>query len=96
MGCLFDAGVTSNNNGTHNVNCSCGNYMTVKCLDPDGDGKCDSCGYLMYCNHISKSVKNNKNGTHTFFCRDCGEKLETEEHEYNEATGACVCGALKS
>ena len=96
MGCLFGAGVTSNNDGTHNVNCSCGNYMTVKCLDPDGDGKCDSCGYLMYCNHISKSVKNNKNGTHTFFCRDCGEKLETEEHEYNEATGACVCGALKS
>ena len=95
MGCLYDAGVTSNNDGTHNVNCSCGNYMTVKCLDSDGDGKCDSCGYLMYCNHTSKSVRNNGDGTHTFFCRDCGKELTTEEHKYSEATDACLCGALK-
>ena len=46
--CTFDAGVTSNNDGTHNINCTCGSYVQVGCLDNDGDGKCDSCGYIKY------------------------------------------------
>ena len=46
--CTFEAGVTSNEDGTHNVNCECGAYVTITCLDNDGDGKCDSCGYVKY------------------------------------------------
>ena len=46
--CHYDAGVTSNNDGTHNINCTCGSYVQVGCLDNDGDGKCDSCGYIKY------------------------------------------------
>ena len=46
--CHYDASVTSNNDGTHNINCTCGSYVQVGCLDNDGDGKCDSCGYVKY------------------------------------------------
>lgn len=44
----YDAGVTSNEDGTHNINCACGEFVVFTCLDNDGDGKCDSCGYQKY------------------------------------------------
>ena len=39
----------SNNDGTHDLSCNCGlSVEDVTCLDNDGDGKCDSCGYQKY------------------------------------------------
>ena len=36
----------SNNDGTHDLSCNCGlDVENVTCLDNDGDGACDSCGY---------------------------------------------------
>ena len=92
--------VKNNEDGTHTFFCrDCGEELETEEHEyNEATGAC-ICGALKpldVCEHTSKSVKNNEDGTHTFFCRDCGEELETEEHEYNEATGACICGALKS
>ena len=72
--CTFEAGVTSNGDGSHKVNCECGNFVTVTCLDNDGDGKCDSCGYVKYAHKCTyeAGVTSNNNGTHNVNC-ECGK-----------------------
>ena len=67
----------SNNDGTHNLSCNCGlGVENVTCLDNDGDGKCDSCGYVKYVapdeehEHDYKAHSNN-DGTHELSC-NCG------------------------
>ncbi len=89
----FAAGVTTNNDGTHNTDCSCGSYAVVKCLDNDGDGKCDSCEYQMYpsCDHEGGAWISNNDGTHTSSCA-CGENT-TSGHCYDLGSGECfMCG----
>ncbi len=87
----------SNNDGTHLLTCNCGGEVTVKCLDNDGDGKCDSCGYQKYavaCEHEFKGAVDNKDGlSHNIVCRDCTKTLTVKvAHEYVD--GICVCGAV--
>lgn len=70
--CDYEAGVTSNGDGTHNINCECGNFVAFSCLDSDGDGDCDSCGFKKYI-HVCEGGKwtSNNNGTHSSKCT-CG------------------------
>ena len=64
----------SNNDGTHTLSCNCGRKVeNITCLDNNGDGKCDSCGYQKYVapnkphehNYVAHS---NNDGTHTYSC----------------------------
>ena len=63
----------SNNDGTHTSSCNCGLEVTLNCADNDGDGKCDSCGYVKYVapeeehehNYVAHS---NNDGTHNLSC----------------------------
>ena len=59
----------TNNDGTHTTSCTCGNSVTVNCLDNNGDNKCDSCGYLKYV-HVCEGGKwsSNGDGTHSSKC----------------------------
>ena len=94
--CSFEAGVTSNGDGTHKVNCECGNFVTVNCLDSDGDGKCDSCGYDLYTHKCSydAGVTSNDDGTHNINCQ-CG-KFVTVGCLDNDGDGKCdSCGYQK-
>ena len=94
--CSFEAGVTSNGDGTHKVNCECGNFVTVNCLDSDGDGKCDSCGYDLYTHKCSydAGVTSNEDGTHNINC-ECG-KFVTIGCLDNDGDGKCdSCGYQK-
>ena len=91
----------SNNDGTHYLTCNCGlEVKDVTCLDNNGDGKCDSCGYQKYapvCDHGFQYVSDNGDGkTHKATCRDCGVVIaERLEHVFNEY-GVCACGAIQS
>ena len=91
----------SNGKGQHDIICpDCdegvfGWMFQCKNADTDYNGYCDKCGFNC-CMHSSKSLKNNEDGTHTFYCQNCKAQLSTEAHQYSEATGACVCGALKT
>ena len=86
--------------GKHDMKCvDCGyKYgFNFSCSgsDTDYDGICDKCGYVYkpaVCEHTSKSIKDNGDGTHTYYCRGCSAELNTEAHTYSN--GACTCGAL--
>ena len=90
----------SNGNGTHDLSCNCGlGVKGVTCLDSNGDGKCDSCGYQKYapvCKHGFQYVKDNGDGkTHKATCRDCGIVIaEKLAHVFDE-NDVCACGAIK-
>ena len=73
----------SNNDGTHLLVCNCGKSVKFTCLDSDGDGKCDSCGYQKYptCDHKPGPWKSNDNGTHTSACA-CGKNTTTEACQF--------------
>ena len=73
----------SNNDGTHLLVCNCGKSVKFTCLDSDGDGKCDSCGYQKYptCDHKPGPWKSNDNGTHTSSC-GCGKNTTTEACQF--------------
>lgn len=74
--CDYDAGVTSNNNGTHNINCECGKFVAFTCLDNDGDGACDSCGYVKYVHECEGGAwTSNNDGTHSSKC-SCGKLMD--------------------
>ena len=74
--CDYDAGVTSNNNGTHNINCECGKFVEFTCLDNDGDGACDSCGYVKYVHECEGGAwTSNNDGTHSSKC-SCGKLMD--------------------
>ena len=95
--CDFEAGVTSNKDGTHNVNCSCGKFVKVNCLDNDGDGKCDSCGYQKYptCSHEGGPWISNDDGTHTSSCK-CGKNTVTGVCQFIGNSRKCyMCGYEK-
>ena len=91
----------SNGNGTHDLSCNCGlEVKGITCLDSNGDGKCDSCGYQKYapvCKHGFQYVKDNGDGkTHKATCRDCGIVIaEKLAHVFDE-NGVCACGAIQS
>ena len=95
--CTFEAGVTSNGDGTHNVNCSCGQFVKVDCLDNNGDGKCDSCGYQKYPGHkctFEAGVTSNGDGTHNVNC-SCGQFVNVKCLD-NNGDGKCdSCGYQK-
>ncbi len=95
--CTFEASVTSNSDGTHNVNCSCGQFVKVDCLDNNGDGKCDSCGYQKYPGHectFEAGVTSNGDGTHNVNC-SCGQFVNVKCLD-NNGDGKCdSCGYQK-
>ncbi len=91
----YEADVTSNENGTHNVNCECGAYVTVNCIDADGDLKCDSCGYQKYpeCNHEGEqNLECNYDGTHNARCAGCKKLMAKDIPCVKQANGKCACG----
>lgn len=91
----YEADVTSNENGTHNVNCECGAYVTVNCIDADGDLKCDSCGYQKYpeCNHEGEQkLECNYDGTHNALCAGCKKLMAKDIPCVKQANGKCACG----
>ena len=91
----------SNGNGTHDLSCNCGlEVKGITCLDNDGDGKCDSCGYQKYVapnephehNYVAHS---NNNGTHTSSCT-CGLEVKNITCLDNDGDGKCdSCGYVK-
>ena len=94
--CDFEAGVTSDGDGTHNINCSCGKFVKVNCLDNDGDGKCDSCGYVKYAHKcdFEAGVTSNGDGTHNINC-SCGKFVKVNCLD-NDGDGKCdSCGYVK-
>ncbi len=90
----------SNNDGTHTSSCNCGLSVTINCLDNNGDGKCDSCGYQKYDapegehehNYVAHS---NNDGTHTLSCT-CGGEVKDITCNDNDGDGKCdSCGYQK-
>ena len=83
----------SNNDGTHTSSCSCGLSVTIGCLDNDGDGKCDSCGYQKYV-HVCEggAWTSNNDGTHSSKC-SCGTVMDGPHpcHTINGKT-CYMCG----
>lgn len=61
---------------------------------------CKYCGYdkSAPCDHTGDLVyTNNGDGTHKVTCKACGATLfEKQNHKFDPATGACVCGATQS
>ena len=45
--------------------------------------------------HDWKYTDNKDGKTHTKKCIECGETVKDEEHEFDEVTGKCTCGAKK-
>ena len=99
---------TDNEDGTHTVICSCGNYEETEehTYDLDGNTKC-KCGAERpatppvepeVCKHpgTKKTWTDNEDGTHTVTC-SCGNYEKTEDHTYDLDGGTkCKCGATKS
>ena len=96
-----------NEDGTHTVTCSCGNYKEIEkhTYDLDGNTTC-KCGATKstppvepeVCKHpgTKKTWTDNEDGTHTVIC-SCGNYEETEEHTYDlDDNTKCKCGATKS
>ena len=88
----------SNNDGTHTSSCNCGNEVTINCLDNNGDGKCDACGYQKYVapekDHEHNYVPHSNNdGTHTSSC-NCGNEVRIDCLD-NDGDDFCdSCGYL--
>ena len=66
----------------------------------EGSNICTECGYdkSAPCDHTGDLVyTNNGDGTHKVTCKACGATLfEKQNHKFDPATGACVCGATQS
>lgn len=66
----------------------------------EGSNICTDCGYdkSAPCDHTGDRVyTNNGDGTHKVTCKACGATIvEKQNHEFDPATGACVCGATQS
>lgn len=66
----------------------------------EGSNICTDCGYNKSapCDHTGVLVyTNNGDGTHKVTCKACGATLfEKQNHKFDPATGACVCGATQS
>lgn len=66
----------------------------------EGSNICTECGYdkSAPCDHTGdRAYTNNGDGTHKVTCKACGATLfEKQNHEFDPATGACVCGATQS
>ena len=72
--------------------------MTINCLDNNGDGKCDACGYQKYVapeeDHEHNYVPHSNNdGTHTSSC-NCGNEVRIDCLD-NDGDDFCdSCGYL--
>ena len=81
---------SDNGNGTHSAH-------SAKCeIKNTGkhkyeNGKCTLCNAKepLECKHERVYYNNNVNGTHTSVCIDCGEKIKTEAHSFEN--GECIC-----
>lgn len=66
----------------------------------EGSNICTDCGYNKSapCDHTGdRAYTNNGDGTHKVTCKACGATLfEKQNHKFDPATGACVCGATQS
>lgn len=66
----------------------------------EGSNICTDCGYNKSapCDHTGdRAYTNNGDGTHKVTCKACGATIvEKQNHEFDPATGACVCGATQS
>ncbi len=65
----------------------------------EGSNICTDCGYNKSapCDHGNRAYTNNGDGTHKVTCKACGATIvEKQNHEFDPATGACVCGATQS
>lgn len=75
-------------------------YTTTSHVYEEGSNICTECGYdkSAPCDHTGdRAYTNNGDGTHKVTCKACGATLfEKQNHEFDPATGACVCGATQS
>ena len=80
---------TTNGDGTHNGVCpDCGtlvvNHDTHS--DADNDGTCDDCGADVKSEHTHTVIdyRDNKDGTHSEYCMDCGDAVSNREAHIDE------------